>query len=160
MILGLFAPKGADEHIYGTFLDMFDHIGIFVSDPNKSIPFYEDCLAPLEIKIFQRQPEWGSVIFSCEPNFPFLWVGPLGNDYYGTSTTAEARRPIHLAFRSPSKKAVDDFHRFGLQAGGIENGSPEEYPDQSYNAFLLDFDGNNIEAIYRNETEQGAAVNP
>jgi len=128
---------------------MFDHTGIFVSDAEKSIPFLEACLEPLGIKIHQRQPEWGSVIFSGESDFPFLWVGPAHGDYHGTPISPENHRPMHLAFSSPTKHAVDEFYRKGLLHGGRDNGRPEEYPDGSYNAFLLDPDGNNIEAIYR-----------
>ena len=128
---------------------MFDHLGIFVSDTQKSFAFFEACLAPLGIKIYQRQPEWGSVIFSGEPDFPFLWVGPADGEYYGTPIQTSTHRPMHMAFRAPSKESVDEFYRLGLSAGGIDNGAPELYSDGSYNAFLLDPDGNNIEAIYR-----------
>lgn len=128
---------------------MFDHIGIFASDTEKSIPFFEACLEPLEIKICQRQPEWGSVIFSGAPDVPFLWVGPAQGDYHGTPISPHVHRPMHLAFSAPTKRAVDDFHRIGLLQEGRDNGCPEEYSDGSYSAFLLDPDGNNIEAIYR-----------
>jgi len=128
---------------------MFDHIGIFVSDTDTSIAFFEACLHPLGIKIYQRQPEWGSVVFSGESDFPFLWVGPARGDYYGTSISPSVLRPMHFAFRATTKDAVDEFYRMGLLQGGRDNGKPEAYPDGSYHAFLLDPDGNNIEAIYR-----------
>lgn len=128
---------------------MFDHIGIFVSDPLRSIPFYEHCLAPLGIAIVQRQPEWGSVIFSGAAEFPFLWVGTARGDYHGTPLSPDVQRPLHFAFTAPSIEAVDAFHAAGIQHGGRDNGAPENCGDGYYAAFLIDPDGNNIEAGIR-----------
>jgi catechol 2,3-dioxygenase-like lactoylglutathione lyase family enzyme len=128
---------------------MFDHIGIFVSDPLKSIAFYEACLAPLGITITQRQPEWGSVIFSGAADFPFLWVGPARGDYHGTALSPEVHRPLHLAFVAPSMAAVDAFYAAGIEKGGRDNGAPEDCGDGYYAAYLIDPDGNNIEAGIR-----------
>lgn len=128
---------------------MFDHIGIFVSDPLRSIPFYEHCLAPLGIAIVQRQPEWGSVIFSGAAEYPFLWVGPARGDYHGTPLSPGVHRPLHLAFVAPSIEAVNAFHAAGIQHGGRDNGAPEDGGDGYYAAYLIDPDGNNIEAGIR-----------
>jgi catechol 2,3-dioxygenase-like lactoylglutathione lyase family enzyme len=128
---------------------MFDHIGIFVTDPEKSIAFFEACLAPLNIRIGERQPEWGSVIFFGQAEFPFLWVGPARDNYYGTDLQRSGYRPIHLSFIAPSIQAVDDFHRLGLENGGRDNGAPEDCGNGFYAAYLLDPDGNNIEAGIR-----------
>lgn len=128
---------------------MFDHVGIFVSEPERSYAFYEACLGPLGITITERQP-WGSVIFQQAGSSAFWWVGPAeeGDDYYGTPLSAGIRRPTHFAFSAPDREAVDAFHRLGLEAGGVDNGAPEGGPG-CYHAFLLDPDGNNIEAIFR-----------
>jgi len=128
---------------------MFDHIGIFVSDSQRSIAFYERCLAPLGITIVQRQPEWGSVIFSGASEFPFLWVGPAQGEYHGRPLTPSTHRPLHLAFIARSRQAVDEFHALGLAHGGTDNGAPEDCGDGYYAAYLLDPDGNNIEAGVR-----------
>jgi catechol 2,3-dioxygenase-like lactoylglutathione lyase family enzyme len=58
--------------------------------------------------------------------------------------------PVHVAFRAPNRKAVDRFHAAGLKAGGRDNGAPGVRPDYSptyYAAFLIDPDGNNVEAV-------------
>jgi catechol 2,3-dioxygenase-like lactoylglutathione lyase family enzyme len=128
---------------------MFDHIGIFVSDAPRSIAFYEVCLAPLGITIAQRQPEWGAAIFSGASEFPFLWVGPAQGDYHGTPLSPSERRPLHLAFIAPSRQAVDEFHALALAHGGTDNGAPEDCGNGYYAAYVLDPDGNNIEAGIR-----------
>lgn len=53
---------------------------------------------------------------------------------------------MHLAFRAPNKEAVHEFYRIGLLNGGRDNGAPE---DCGRGAYLLDPDGNNVEAIFR-----------
>ncbi len=128
---------------------MFDHIGIFVSDFEKSIPFYEACLAPLGITIIERQPELGAVIFSGEENIPFLWVGTASGDYYGNNLQPDIHRPMHLSFKAPSEQVVKDFFRMGLKHGGRDNGEPEDCGGDYFAAYLLDPDGNNIEAGIR-----------
>jgi catechol 2,3-dioxygenase-like lactoylglutathione lyase family enzyme len=128
---------------------MFDHIGIFVSDPLRSIPFYERCLAPLGIHIVQRQPELDAVIFSGASDFPFLWVGAACGDYHGTPLSPGVHRPLHFAFIAPSTEAVDEFYAAGIEHGGRDNGAPEDCGDGYYAAYLIDPDGNNIEAGIR-----------
>ena len=96
---------------------MFDHIGIFVTDFEKSVSIYEACLAPLGISIYQRQPEFCAVIFSGEPDFPFLWIGavPKDGNYHGTTVRKEDYRPMHLSFIAPSEESVNEFFRLGLE---------------------------------------------
>jgi catechol 2,3-dioxygenase-like lactoylglutathione lyase family enzyme len=128
---------------------MFDHIGIFVSDTKRSFPFFEKALAPLGILVRERQRKWGSIVMSSEEWPPFLWIGPAGGNYHGTEVSVSERRPLHLAFKAPSKSAVEEFYRIGLENGGRDNGSPAICGEGVYGAYLLDPDGNNIEAIYR-----------
>lgn len=128
---------------------MFDHVGIFVSDTARSFLFYERCLEPLGIRIVERQTEWGSVIFAGAAEFPFLWMGPASGDYHGTPLSPTERRPVHLAFVAPSKEAVDSFHAAGLAHGGRDNGAPEDCGGGYYAAYLIDPDGNNVEAGVR-----------
>lgn len=128
---------------------MLDHVGIFVTDTGRSFPFYEAALAPLGIVVRERQTHWGSIVMTGERHRPFLWIGPAGGDYHGTPVKLEHRRPLHLAFRAASKDAVEAFHRAGLVAGGRDNGAPADCGRGTYGAYLLDPDGNNIEAVYR-----------
>jgi catechol 2,3-dioxygenase-like lactoylglutathione lyase family enzyme len=131
---------------------MFDHVGIFVTRPERSIPFLEACLAPLGIAVRERLPEIGAVIFYGEKEFPFLFVGPAKGSYYGTDLEQPGFKPMHLSFVAPSVEAVDAFYRLGLQNGGRDNGAPED-DGGYYAAYLLDPDGNNIEAGIRTPVE-------
>jgi len=128
---------------------MFDHVGIFVSDTARSFPFYENALAPLGIVVRERQAQWGSIVMSGPDFPPFLWIGPAGGNYYGTAVKISERRPVHLAFRAATKAAVEEFYRAGLNFGGRDNGAPDDCGRGAYGAYLLDPDGNNLEAIYR-----------
>jgi len=132
---------------------MFDHIGLFVSDFERSIALYETCFKPLGIKVYQRQPEFGAAIFSGDTTFPFLWIGtaPESGDYHGTELRRDKNRPIHIALKAPTLEAVKEFYRIGIENGGRCNGAPEDCGDGYFAAFLLDLDGNNIEAGIRTE---------
>jgi predicted lactoylglutathione lyase len=56
---------------------------------------------------------------------------------------------MHPAFVAPTREAVDEFYRIGLKCGGRDNGPPAECRGGYYAAYLLDPDGNNIEAAIR-----------
>jgi predicted lactoylglutathione lyase len=65
---------------------------------------------------------------------------------------------VHLAFQAANREAVDAFHRAGLAAGARSNGAPgiRPYHPGYYAAFLLDPDGNDIEAVYHGPHERSA----
>ena len=70
--------------------------------------------------------------------------------------------PVHVAFVADSREQVDAFHRAGIEAGYRDNGAPgvrEQYSSEAggryYAAFLLDPDGNNVEALYRDVGNAG-----
>jgi catechol 2,3-dioxygenase-like lactoylglutathione lyase family enzyme len=128
---------------------MFDHLGLLVTDAPRSIAFFEACLAPLGIRVRERLPHIGAVIFYGEKEFPFLFVGPAKGVYYGTNLDASGHRPMHLSFTATSRQAVRDFYQSGLAHGGRDNGAPEDGGNGYYAAYLLDPDGNNIEAGIR-----------
>lgn len=132
---------------------MFDHMGIFVSDFEKTLALYEACFRPLGIEVVQRQPEFGAVIFAPAGSNgpPFLWMGtaPEDGEYHGTTLRRDQGRPVHLALRAPSIEAVREFHRLGLENGGRCNGEPEDCGGGYFASYLLDPDGNNLEAGIR-----------
>jgi catechol 2,3-dioxygenase-like lactoylglutathione lyase family enzyme len=129
---------------------MFDHFGFVVRDLARSLRFYEASLAPLGLRIAERHGN-EAVIISGEAEFPFIWMGTPEPDFWREEHGA-ARSPFHLAFLAPSREAVVAFHEAGLGHGGKDNGAPGPRGSGYYAAFLLDPDGNNIEAGIRQTT--------
>ena len=110
-----------------------DHLDLHASDFRKSVRFYETVLAALAIpKLFERDGE------AC-----FTHVNVVDR----TPATQE----LHLCFYARSRDEVDAFHRAGVEAGFQSNGAPgyRDYGPGYYASYLLDPDGNNIEALYR-----------
>jgi catechol 2,3-dioxygenase-like lactoylglutathione lyase family enzyme len=115
-----------------------DHVGIDVSDYEASKAFYEQALAPLGLKVIM-EPVPGICGFGDE--FPFFWIGKRDRG---------ADNGVHVAFRVEDRATVDAFHAAALEAGGKDNGGPgprEIYHPHYYGAFVLDPDGNNVEAV-------------
>ena len=128
---------------------MLDHFGFNVSDLNKSISFYENCLAPLGLKIIERH-DYGAVIFakSEKEEFPFIWIGTARPSFWNESSSA-GKSPMHLCFKASSKEAVNLFYEAAIKFGGRCNGKPGQRDSNFYAAYVIDPDGNNIEAGYR-----------
>ncbi len=117
---------------------MYDHIGLKVRDLALSVRFYQSALAAL-----------GHVL--CSEDASGAGLGPKGEPALWLYADKSAKGPgTHLAFRAPDRAAVDRFHREGLKAGGRDNGKPglrADYSPKYYAAFLIDPDGNNVEAV-------------
>jgi catechol 2,3-dioxygenase-like lactoylglutathione lyase family enzyme len=117
---------------------MFDHVSLYVSDLPRSIRFYRAALAPLGFELVSGSADEGYAGFG-KPGAPQLWLSP------GTAT-----RGAHLAFVASKRDAVARFHAAALEAGGTDNGAPgvrEIYHPAYYGAYVLDPDGNNVEAV-------------
>jgi len=80
-----------------------------------------------------------------------LWIDALGNDQ-------QSATHVHLAFQAQDRDAVQRFYEAGLAAGGRDNGAPGErkYHPGYFGAFLLDPDGNNVEAVYHGPAQRSA----
>jgi catechol 2,3-dioxygenase-like lactoylglutathione lyase family enzyme len=126
---------------------MFDHLGIVIKDANKSLPFYEACLAPLGIRKTQDLPQWRAAVFMIPGTRQFLWIGAGAADQPQQRLTGF----FHLAFSAPDEAAVQAFYEGGLLAGGADNGKPGLRRPGYFAAFVLDPDGNNIEAAWRSQ---------
>ena len=117
---------------------MFDHLGLRTSRLDASIRFYEAALAPLGYTLTSRDEQGAGL---GPPDAPALWLYRV---------TGQSGSGAHLAFVAPDRKAVDRFHAAGLGAGGKDNGAPRlraDYGPRYYAAFLVDPDGNNVEAV-------------
>lgn len=128
---------------------MFDHFGLSVTDMSVSLPFYEACLAPLGFTITERQPQFDAVIFTRDGGeFPFIWLGAAHATWWRDDHEV-GKSPVHFAFPAASRSAVDAFHARGLATGGKDQGAPGVRHGGWYAAYLLDPDGNNVEAGIR-----------
>lgn len=120
---------------------VIDHVSLGVSDLERSAAFYVRALAPLG---FTRHGAWQEgvreVTFGLDDarDFAISLEYPVGAG-------------VHIAFAAGSRDQVDAFHAAALAAGGIDNGPPGPRPEYSsgyYGAFVLDPDGNNVEAVH------------
>ena len=119
---------------------MLDHVGIEVGDFDASRAFYEMALAPLGLSVVM-EPVSTSAGFGGSDRKPWFWINARGRD---------ASRGVHLAFKAINHEMVDTFHAAALAAGGTDNGAPGPRPlyhPGYYGAFVLDPDGNNVEAV-------------
>lgn len=114
---------------------LIDHVHLRASDFPAAAKFYRAVLGALGMPLL-ADDEWH---LACDE----LWVDALGQDQ-GAATH------VHLAFQAKDHETVRLFHLAGLAAGGRDNGGPGErsYHPGYYAAFLLDPDGNNIEAVH------------
>jgi catechol 2,3-dioxygenase-like lactoylglutathione lyase family enzyme len=125
---------------------LIDHIQLVVADLAASRKFYTAVLDILEIPIGGEEKD-------------FFWADEL----FVSSPDSEAALGVltgrhHLAFQAKDRATVDAFYKAGLANGGRDNGKPGErdYHPGYYAAFLLDPDGNNIEAVFHGEAKRSA----
>jgi catechol 2,3-dioxygenase-like lactoylglutathione lyase family enzyme len=124
---------------------ILDHITLPVSDFAAAKAFYERALAPLGITVLLEFP--GACGFGRDGK-PAFWigVGPLSFWKEGQ----RAGTPTHIAFAAPDHATVDAFYAAAIAAGGRDYGAPgprPQYHPGYYGAFVLDPEGNNIEAV-------------
>lgn len=121
---------------------MLDHIGIAVVDFATSRDFYLRALAALGL---EKLAEFTAPDGAAHAGFgaqgkPFFWIG-VGDRPKGGA---------HVAFAAESRAEVDEFYKAAIEAGARDNGAPgprPHYHEHYYGAFVLDPDGNNIEAV-------------
>ena len=128
---GVGTGKGTEE------VSVLDQINVPVADLGRSERFYEEALTPLGYDLLMEHAISGAGFGrSGKPGF---WIkqGAVGS-------------VVHIAFASPDRATVDAFHAAAVAAGGRDNGQPglrTQYHPTYYGAFVLDPDGNNIEAV-------------
>ncbi len=119
---------------------LFDHVHLVVRDIEASGRFYEAVLAVIGVPVVRVGDE-------------FFWADEL---FVSAGEPKTGR--VHLAFQAADHDMVRRFHEAGLNAGGRDNGAPGErsYHPGYYAAFLLDPDGNNVEAVHHGPAERSA----
>lgn len=127
---------------------MIDHTGIGVADVARSAAFYDAALGALGLRRVMQLPETdGSDAVGYGIDYPVFWI-----DRFHPHSVKQ-----HTAFTAQSRVQVESFHAAALKAGGTDNGPPglrdptKGYPSGYYAGFVLDPDGNNIEAVVRED---------
>jgi catechol 2,3-dioxygenase-like lactoylglutathione lyase family enzyme len=125
---------------------LIDHLQLVVSDVERSKRFYVAVLGALGIPLGGEGPS-------------YFWADEL----FVSSKDSKAAAGVltgrtHFAFQAPSREAVTQFYEAGLAAGATSNGPPGERPYHPgyFAAFLLDPDGNNVEAVFHGPAQRSA----
>lgn len=117
---------------------LIDHLQLVVRDLSVSRRFYEGIFGALGIEIGGEGKDyfWSDELFVSTRESP--------------AAQGQLTGRVHVAFQAASREIVEQFHRAGIEAGGVANGEPGERPYHPgyYAAFLIDPDGNNIEAVF------------
>lgn len=114
-----------------------DHVWLRVRDPGASKRFYETIAPVLGFRLVNEGAAWGH-------------FRGTGASFTVTSPGAPTEN-VHLAFPAPDRATVEEFHRVARAGGYRDNGGPgerPEYHDGYYGAYVLDPDGNNVEAVF------------
>jgi len=125
---------------------LIDHLQLVVKDLTASRRFYGAVLEVLDVPIGGEAESyfWADELFVSSADSP--------------AATGKLTGRHHLAFQAKDRAAVEAFYKAGLAAGGTDNGAPGERPYHPgyYAAFLLDPDGNNIEAVFHGAADRSA----
>jgi catechol 2,3-dioxygenase-like lactoylglutathione lyase family enzyme len=125
---------------------LLDHVQLVVADIGASRRFYRAVFEVLGIPIGGEGDDhiWADELFISTAESP--------------AAAGQRTGRAHLAFQAESREKVEAFYRAGLASGGKDNGAPGERPYHPgyYAAFLLDPDGNNIEAVYHGPATRSA----
>jgi catechol 2,3-dioxygenase-like lactoylglutathione lyase family enzyme len=119
---------------------LIDHIGLNVRDIEAARRFYAGALAPFGLSLTDAGPD-----FYVDE----IWVAQVDDNF----------TKLHLAFQAKDRDQVHAFYDAALAAGGRDNGAPGErsYHPGYYAAFVLDPDGNNVEAVFHGPNTRSAA---
>ncbi|NYT42708.1 VOC family protein [Sphingomonas sp. R-74633] len=125
---------------------LIDHIQLVVQDLAASRRFYGTVFDVIGVPIAGEGED-------------YFWADEL---FISTAESKAAAGKLtgrhHIAFQAKDRETVERFHKQGLEAGGSDNGAPGERPYHPgyYGAFLIDPDGNNIEAVFHGVAEKSA----
>ena len=119
---------------------MVDHVGFAVADYKRSKSFFEKAFAPLGLKLLMEFSEVAAGFGKEGEERPSFFIEAHGEPVRGR---------LHIAVRAESRGQVDAFHAAAIEAGGTDNGAPglRWYHPNYYGGYVLDPDGNNIEAV-------------
>jgi lactoylglutathione lyase len=121
---------------------LIDHLQLVVADIDASKRFYASVLRALGLSIGGEGEG-------------YFWTDEL---FVSNKESKAAQGPTHFAFQAPNQESVTAFYEAGLAAGGKDNGAPgsRAYHPGYFAAFLLDPDGNNVEAVFHGPAKRSA----
>ncbi|QDK47097.1 VOC family protein [Bdellovibrio sp. ZAP7] len=125
---------------------LIDHIQLVVKDLESSKKFYLPIFETLQIPIGGQGPD-------------FFWVDELFiSSKESKAANGALTGRVHLAFQAKDRAMVDKFHEVAMKSGGKDNGKPGERPYHPgyYGAFVIDPDGNNIEAVFHGPAKKSS----
>jgi catechol 2,3-dioxygenase-like lactoylglutathione lyase family enzyme len=123
---------------------IIDHVGFSVADFEKSKAFYKAVLGTLGIQLVTDFTHEGDSHAGFGIGKPDFWIG----------TGQKKRGEFHIAFVARSRAEVESFHSVALSMGATDNGAPglrPQYHAGYFGAFVIDPDGNNIEAVFHDQ---------
>jgi lactoylglutathione lyase len=125
---------------------LIDHLHLVVPNLERSKRFYQAVLDALGVPLGGEGPG-------------FFWADELFvSDTQSKASSGVVTGRVHFAFQAKDRNVVQRFYRAGIEAGGKDNGAPGERPYHPgyYAAFLLDPDGNNVEAVFHGPAARSA----
>jgi catechol 2,3-dioxygenase-like lactoylglutathione lyase family enzyme len=120
---------------------MIDHVSLAVSDLERAVRFYEQALAPLGLTRLVTRP----AMVGFGKTYPELWINLRAG-----MQRMEPDSGVHLCLRARSVAEIDAFYAAALEAGAVSESPPSLRPHDRvryYAAFVVDRDGNRIEAV-------------
>jgi len=125
---------------------LIDHLHLVTGEFSASKRFYAAVLAALDIPIGGEAAD-------------YFWADELFvSDQHSKAAQGKVTGRMHFAFQAESREQVEKFYRAGIEGGGTPNGEPGERPyhPEYFAAFLLDPDGNNVEAVFHGIAKRSA----
>ncbi len=126
---------------------MIDHLSTYAIDYERTKTFYESVFTVLGYSVIHE------AVTDWDKEFPTRRIcafGSKGSTMFWVIETTVNYTPRHLAFRAQSRQLVEEFYSQAINSGGVDHGKPglrPEYHEHYYGAFVLDPDGNNVEAV-------------
>lgn len=126
---------------------ILSHVSVGTNDYDAAKAFYTALLSEVGFKVIEDMPEYKAIAFGKQ--YPEFWVGqPLDGEQ------ATPGNGVHVSFLIDSNELVDVFHKKALELGATDNGVPgprSDYGAGYYGGFIIDLDGNKIEAMHWTE---------
>jgi len=126
---------------------MIDHLSTYAADYLKTKGFYEAAFSPLG---YSKQAEF---VADWDVDFPTRRACSFGKEGKSIFWVIESKKDLvgrHVAFSAKTRKGVDAFYNEAIKNGGTDNGPPglrPQYHKDYYGAFVIDPDGNDVEAV-------------